>query len=149
MICDKLNNLKIYEKIDRDFALAASFLEGLSIDCECGRYDLSPTCFVSISEYDTVPLCTKEFESHKRYIDLQYIISGTELFSWAEVSQLKLSRPFGDTDCAFYELGAAPNRMWLSAGDFAIFFPDDAHAPCGCEAEPCHVKKAVVKIECK
>ncbi len=32
------------------------------------------------------------------------------------------------------------------AGDFAIFFPDDAHKPCICVSEPSEVKKIVMKV---
>jgi biofilm protein TabA len=83
-------------------------------------------------------------EAHRRYLDVQYTIAGTEEIGWTPLADAGPSAGGYDAarDIAFY--GARPHT-WLSVppGSFAIFFPDDAHAPLAA-AGP--VKKLIVKI---
>jgi biofilm protein TabA len=84
-------------------------------------------------------------EHHRRYIDIQLTIAGTEHIGWSPLDSC--STPDG----AFAEnrdIGFFSDRpdTWLVVpqNHFVIFFPDDAHAPLGGEGL---LKKAVVKVE--
>ena len=77
-------------------------------------------------------------------VDIQYTIEGEEEIGWMPLTSC--SRPIGSFDSAkdiiFYDDRPA---TWLSvpAGHFAIFFPEDAHAPLAGRGL---LKKAIVKI---
>jgi biofilm protein TabA len=83
-------------------------------------------------------------EAHRRYIDIQFTIDGHEEIGW---------KPIGDCASTAVAFDAAKDitffhdrpECWLSvpAGRFAIFFPEDAHAPLGGRGV---MKKAIVKI---
>lgn len=83
-------------------------------------------------------------EAHRRYIDIQFTIDGLEEIGW---------RPLGDCAATSVAYDAATDVVyfsdrpdsWLSlpAGHFAIFFPDDAHAPLAGRGT---LTKAIVKI---
>jgi YhcH/YjgK/YiaL family protein len=83
-------------------------------------------------------------ESHRRYIDIQLTIAGDEEIGWRPLSQCRApAAPFDEPrDIRFYN--DAPDS-WLAvpAGRFAIFFPEDAHAPLGGTGL---LRKAIFKI---
>jgi biofilm protein TabA len=83
-------------------------------------------------------------EAHRRYIDIQYTIEGHEEIGWKPLADCAPGSAAYDAaaDVAFFS--DRPDS-WLSlpAGHFAIFFPDDAHAPLAGRGT---LKKAIVKI---
>lgn len=87
----------------------------------------------------------KLFEAHRKYIDLHYIIEGTEQFGYANISTLKPTTEYNE-DEDYILLSGEISRITLSKGDFVIVFPEDAHIP-AMKSEGCKkVKRAVVKI---
>src|SRR5262245_27504458 len=69
-------------------------------------------------------------EFHRRYIDIQYVLAGTDLIGWQPTSRCQhVATPYDEIK----EVGFFADRpaTWISvaAGQFAVFFPDDAHAP--------------------
>ena len=83
-------------------------------------------------------------EAHRRYIDIQFTIDGQEEIGWKPFADCALTSVAYDEakDVVFFS--DRPDS-WLSlpAGHFAIFFPDDAHAPLAGRGL---LKKAIVKI---
>jgi len=87
------------------------------------------------------------WEAHRRYIDIQYLVSGIERIGYTPVANLALTTPYDeDKDVAFYQ--GHGDILTLEPGMFAVFFPHDAHMPMLCEAggSPKQVRKIVVKI---
>jgi biofilm protein TabA len=89
------------------------------------------------------------FEGHRRYIDFQYVVRGEEALGWAPTERAAVARPYNDERDIW--LGTVPSAemtmVHLSAGQLAVLYPSDAHAPgrspTGVAAP---VKKIVVKI---
>ena len=83
-------------------------------------------------------------EAHRRYIDVQYTIEGDEEIGWVPMAECgQPANPYDEArDVAFYPVRPS---TWLSVplGSFAVFFPDDAHAPLAGRGA---VKKAILKI---
>jgi biofilm protein TabA len=83
-------------------------------------------------------------EAHRRYIDIQFTIDGHEEIGWKPVDDCASTAVAFDAakDITFFH---DRPECWLSvpAGRFAIFFPEDAHAPLGGRGV---MKKAIVKI---
>ena len=100
--------------------------------------------YLSIDHKDGRGRAGARLESHRRYIDIQLTIAGDEEIGWRPLSSCAApAAPFDETrDIAFYE--DAPDS-WLAVprDRFAIFFPDDAHAPLGGTGL---LKKAIFKI---
>lgn len=113
-----------------------------------GRYDIEPgRCWANVQEADLKPLSERKLEAHRKFIDIQAPITGSETIGLAELNATAKALPFNDdTDCVLYTGEAEP--VTLNPGDFAIFFPPlGAHAPC-CIAKngPTRIKKVVVKV---
>ena len=87
----------------------------------------------------------KIFEAHRKYIDLHYIIDGTEQFGYAKIDTLTPVTEYDEKDDYILLLGEA-SRITLNKGDFVIAFPEDAHIPALKYKNSEKVKRAVVKI---
>jgi YhcH/YjgK/YiaL family protein len=110
--------------------------------------------FALHQSYLTKPLSEGRFEAHKRFIDLQYIQTGTELIRVAsrigglEGIERKSTEPYDRTrDLEFFQLTEGSNLL-MKPGMVAILYPEDLHAPCLASGEPELVQKIVVKVGC-
>ena len=85
------------------------------------------------------------YERHDKYIDIQMPLSMPESYGWKAQSLLGEEQAPYDVagDFTFYR---DPVEMvfTLSPGEFVIFFPEDAHAPCIGNGK---MKKMVVKVK--
>ncbi len=87
------------------------------------------------------------FESHRKYIDVQFILEGEEDVDVTDTGGLIIERPYREEkDVVLYRDGGAVSRHRLRAGEAAIFFPDDAHMPGQAPGPSGLVRKAVIKV---
>lgn len=148
MIFDTIKNASTYYSLNEKIATALNYLEGNDlIDAKNGKYAIDgEDIFVIIQDYETKPLAQGKWESHKKYIDIQFIISGSEKIGCTSINSLVLSEKYDDNrDLVFYTGNG--DFLTLHQNDFAIFYPQDAHMPCIALEEASYVKKAVVKIK--
>src|SRR5207248_8295490 len=83
-------------------------------------------------------------ESHRRYIDIQYVVAGSDQIGWLPTPACqRVSSPYDAAKDIGFFFDRPATWLALSAGQFAVFFPEDAHAPLAGEG-PAH--KAVVKV---
>lgn len=149
MIYDKIDNLEIYAGISEDIRLGLEWLRDVSPDIEKGVYELSPRVKAIVSEYTTKEVNENGFEAHRDYIDIQYLLKGSEKICCLPLEYLKETKAY-DTgkDAAFYEeTGIAGQEMLVGNGYFAVFFTQDGHKPGLCAGECEAVKKVVVKVK--
>lgn len=155
MILDKLENQGLYITCHKDFDLAFGIIEeAVKDNLPAGKYELGDikrgvTLIVSVQEYETRPREERKFEGHKEYIDIQYIVSGEEEMDVCDLSRTEPVTAYDeDKDCQFFTPIKQPTRLSVSAGDYAVFFPDDIHKPGISPAgKATAVKKIVVKIK--
>ena len=83
-------------------------------------------------------------EAHRQHIDIQLTLAGVEQIGWRPLAVCEQPEGVFDPtrDIGFYR---DRPETWLVVppGTFAIFFPEDAHAPLAGEGA---VRKAIVKI---
>jgi biofilm protein TabA len=112
------------------------------------RYDIDgDNLYALISEYNTKNEETTNFEAHRKYIDIQYVISGKEIMNVAPLSTVKeVITPYDETkDIEFVTVGKKVDYP-ASQNNFFIFFPDDAHRPGLKDGINAPVKKVVIKL---
>lgn len=103
--------------------------------------------FASVQEYDTIPWEESTFEAHNQYFDLQYIVSGKELFGYIKRENLTETAPYDSkNDYVLFHEPECCGKILLEAGDFAIVPPEDAHKPKCMAGSSCRVRKIVIKI---
>jgi YhcH/YjgK/YiaL family protein len=146
MIFDHKINFKLYFGLGKSFSEAFELISSDRLEKIPGRYDLKNGVYYMVQNYETKPESEGFFEAHRKYIDLQYIVSGKERHGVAHVSALTLRTNYdAEKDLEIYD-GYGSNLV-LDAGFFSIYFPEDAHMPnlmIGAKAEK--MTKVVFKI---
>lgn len=140
-----ISYFKHKERWDKAFSfLKENNLPGLEIK----RYEIDGTdVYAPVSEYITKNEEDARYESHVKYADIQYVISGKELIGIAPAEDLKeVLEPYNETnDIKFMTVGKIHNRI-ANPDKFFIFFPDDLHRPGLKDGENSTVRKIVVKV---
>jgi len=146
LILDAIGNYKIYCPISNAIKKSLEFLyKGDFREMKPGRYDLEDGIYYMIQELLSRPEEEALFEAHRKYIDIQYVISGNELHGYAPLSKLKIQDAYNEEkDVAFYN--GTGSVFSLPPGSFVIYFPNDAHKPDLVIEKPSMVKKIVVKM---
>lgn len=152
MILDNLKNIDFYKALgvgDR-YAKAIEWLKTEDLaNLPVGKYEIDGSdVYALVQAYDTVTMDKAFFEAHEKYSDIQYIISGEELMSYAPIEALTPSVPYNpEKDIIKYDDSVKGVQMKLTAGEFAIFFPWDGHKPKAAVNDvPSPVQKIVIKI---
>ena len=143
MIIDRIEEQERYYALHPDMELAFAFLAEAA-DLEPGRYELENGLFATVSEGETRPIKTVDLEAHRKYIDLQYCMSGGERMSWAHIQELNMVAEDEEHDNYFYE--GVSTAMSIRPGMFYIMFPSDGHRAACHNEFPKRYRKVVVKI---
>ena len=146
MIVDRLTNPSPLYRLPERLARALEYLRTTDLQSiALGRHDLDgDRLFALVQEYTTLTAEQCVWESHRRYIDVQFVATGAERMGYAILSQMREREPYdGARDVTFFEPGS--EFVTIRAGMFAIFGPDDVHSPCHAAGLPARVRKVVVK----
>jgi YhcH/YjgK/YiaL family protein len=129
-----------------DFERAFSFLkmDSLMYLAE-GRHEIDGDRLFAIIQKDLGRSKVEtKLEAHRKYIDIQYVISGTDEMGWRPTAACKsVESPYDEIqDIGFFN---DEPQIWtkVEPGHFAIFTPDDAHAPMVSSGE---IHKVVIKV---
>ena len=146
MILDTLDRLKVYSATHERFAEVFIALEALDLNrISEGRHELDgdTDAFIIVMEKEGQGRKGAKLEAHRKYIDVQIVLSGEDVMGWRATAACAASKGYDEEkDVEFFD---DPPTTWLVApsGHFCIFFPEDAHAPLAGEGK---TQKAVVKI---
>jgi biofilm protein TabA len=149
MILDTLLNAEKYFCIHPLFKKAFEYINSQKLAIiEPGRYEIDNDLLKAI--VSDKPGMTKEesaakFECHDKHIDIQLCINGKERIGWKSrqncIQQKEEYNP--EKDVAFYN--DSPDMYFqLTNNQFAIFFPEDVHAPMIGDGD---IKKMVIKVK--
>ena len=110
---------------------------------DCGRHEWSNGVFVTVSSYQTKE--SGMYEAHRKYIDIQYILDGSERIDVADVEKMRITQDYAeDKDLVFGEAEGTP--YYLNAGQYLVLYPEEAHRPGMKAGSVGTVKKAVIKV---
>jgi len=146
MIVDNIENASRYFDTHSYFEEAFEFIrnfDGTITDKQ--KVSLSGQDLIAIIEpSDSKGRTGARLEAHKKYIDIQYCVEGDEEIGWTPLNECQtVTHPHcHEKDIAFF---ADVPKLWipLKSGTFAVFFPEDAHAPLAGSGK---VKKIIMKI---
>ncbi len=146
MVIDYLKNAALYSGMHPRMVEAFRYLQkGDFAKIEPGRYEIDGAdLFALIQQYDPKPREKARWEAHRKYIDVQYVFTGAELFGYAPLEHL--DSVAYDEAKDFHELKGDGDFLRVPAGTFLILFPQDAHMPGIAGLASRFVKKIVVKI---
>jgi YhcH/YjgK/YiaL family protein len=147
MIFDQLSQHHLYHSIHPGISAGLRFLHETDLaSLGEGKHLIDEeSLFVLINHYDTKPASEASLEAHRKYIDIQYMISGEELMGHVLFSGQNARKEYDEADdYALYE--GNPHFFRIRKGQFCIFLPDDLHMPGIQDGPASPVRKAVVKV---
>lgn len=111
-----------------------------------GTYPLSNGGRFIVKSSNQKPAQNPRSEAHRKYLDVQYVLSGTEYVGWAPTDALTPDAEFNETaDVGMY---SGPVQLFrIDAGYCYIVFPEDAHAPDLYLEQPSDERKIVIKLK--
>jgi biofilm protein TabA len=147
MIIDSIKNADKYISLHPRFAKAFAFIKEQNLEAmEVAKYPIDgPELHAAVSQKDGVSKADAKFEAHDLHIDIQVCPVGSETMGWKP--RAACISPKGEynteKDVTFFD--DAPDMYFtLKAGQFAIFYPEDVHAPMIGEGP---IKKLVIKVK--
>lgn len=149
MIIDSIKNASKYYCVHPSFEATFKALEEIDESTEKGRITVDgDNIFINLSDYTNKPVEDCAYESHRKYIDIQYVVTGREFIDLCDINTLEAYDDRLETDdIAFFKSGNAFSRADLTEGMFVVIFPDEAHRPCVApDNKGVMVRKAVAKI---
>ena len=151
MIVDRIENLKLYIPYDEKLAVVCDYLAKTDIHAlEVGKYDIGEGVRVIVNAFTAKERDVAKWETHNKYIDLQYLIEGNEIMGWLPVDQMEDAEYNEEKDITYPapKAGANPADVTLETGSFAYLEPRDAHRPC-IKLTTDTAKKLIFKIPVK
>lgn len=148
MVIDRLGNASLYFGMHTGFEKAFDWLNKTDLLLiGKGKYELDGSAlFAIVNEYDSIATDGEQMESHKKYIDIQYIVAGEELIGHDLLLDQTPSKAY-DAETDFMLFPDKPAFFSkLNTGMFAIFYPTDLHMPNIMVNGAAPVKKVVIKV---
>ncbi len=145
MIIDYLEKIGRYQPILRGVEEGLRAVEVLGKDPAVGRYEFDGGYFM-VQEGETRPVSDGDFEAHRKYVDVQIILSGQEAVAWADTSLLQESVPYDEVKDKIMFSGEPAQYNVIKEGMFWAAFPNDAHKACRELDLHSHYRKIVMKI---
>ena len=111
-----------------------------------GEHQVSEGFFYNVIEYKTDDDCYKEYESHRKYIDIQMLLVGEEIMQVVDIKRLAVSSGYNEShDVILFKPNGNKSGVILRPGSIMILYPTDAHRSI-MHNTPCRVKKIVGKL---
>ena len=132
MICDLLVHAGRYQALHGGFPAAFAFLAKPGLpELADGRYPIDgERVFAIVSRERGRRRDEAQLEAHRRYIDIQLVLSGSDDMGWRPLPLCRQTAISYDAegDIAFF---GDPPLSWVTVGPgmFAVFFPEDGHLP--------------------
>ena len=149
MIIDTLDNLSSYVSLNPLFAKVVEFMKANDLNkLEAGKYDIEgKDLFLNIAIAKGKSPDEAVLETHRKMIDIQIPLSGDETYGYTPATNLPEAAYNDEKDIT--KFGDLPAESYITChpGMFAVFFPQDGHAPC-ISFEP-EIKKAIFKVSVK
>lgn len=146
MIVDRIEHFGQYSRCVPEIYDVMKFVEKVKKEnVPVGKYPLE-NGFVLVQEGQTRGFDEADFEAHRKYIDIQVLVSGTEYVEYEDIKDLNTKVAF-DEEKDLELLEGYGSKIKITPGTFYILYPSDGHKPCCHESIPTGYKKVLAKIK--
>jgi YhcH/YjgK/YiaL family protein len=146
MVLDSLKNAKSYYSLNPLFQKAFEYICNNDLsNVEPGKIVLEgDRLYISVMNVEGKTPENAKMEAHKNYIDIQVILKNSETMGWTAIENCKNEMdPYNPVKDIIFYTDKPTSYVTVNPGEFAIYFPEDGHAPCIGKGT---IKKAVVKV---
>lgn len=150
MILATLNDTALYKALGKRIEYALDFIKSQDLTSAVpGRLDImGDDLYGVVSQYITHERTECEYEGHRKYIDLHYVIEGEEKLFWYDAAKLTpIGEYIEEKDKQRFSGTDFDAAVKLGRGVIAILYPSDAHFAGAMLADKQQVKKLVLKIK--
>jgi YhcH/YjgK/YiaL family protein len=146
MVIDRIANAHLYRPLGPQITRALDFIRDTELaSLEPGRHAIDgDDVYALVSEYPSKRPEEGRWEAHRRYLDLQSVVSGTERIGYAPAEGLAAG-PYDEAQDIIWLEGSG-DLLTLVPGRFMLLWPGDAHMPGIAVGLPAPVRKVVLKI---
>lgn len=146
MILDTIDNFGKYLSLNSNFAKALEFLQNSNLaELPLGRNEIcGDLVYANVVELKAKSKEEAPIEIHRKYIDVHVPLSGDEVIGYTPLNELPYADFVEEDDAALYPASLlARDYFNVKIGEFAIFFPQDGHAPAITDKP---LKKIIIKV---
>ena len=146
MIVDRLTNSDMYNSLNPSFKAVFDKLK--TLDPKDGEIEFvidKDNVFAHTSVVKNTDSAEREFEAHRKFIDVHFILQGAEKYVYANINELEQTTEYDEAD-DFLMLKGKGSTITLKAGDFCIVYPEDAHIPTLEKVSDEDIVRGVVKV---
>ncbi len=145
MIVDLIENLGEYRSLNSKFTNGLDKLTEVEIAYH-KRFDFDGG-YLFFQEGTTNHIDEGTFEAHKKYIDIQIVLDGSEYVAWAPINQLVVDVEYNPEKDVVRLNGSPKTIMEITKGMAYICLPHDGHKALKHVNKATKFKKAVIKLE--
>ncbi|WP_284037281.1 YhcH/YjgK/YiaL family protein [Neobacillus sp. 114] len=148
MIADHISNSELYKGINERVNRAIHYIQTHDFSgLQTGMHEVyGEELFFNLIEYDTKEAEERFWESHKKYIDLHYILEGKEFVAYELFERMSVKQDYDEQDDFFLLEGKVQSKVKLEQGNFMLLYPKDVHMT-GIKVDGAErVRKVVFKI---
>ena len=132
MIITNVNNEIQNKSLAKDIRFCIEFAkenENKILSLVNGSYDVGYNNIkMNLGKYFTKSENEKFWESHKKYLDVQIMINGTEKVAINDIRDMEVKSFDEEKDLTILE-GDKAFDIVMKTGDVLVFFPNDVHKP--------------------
>lgn len=146
MILSDLSQSSRYEKLHSAFPKVFQYVKSHNLlNAELGKIEIDgDKVFIINSEPECLSKENQVLEYHRKYLDIHILLSGEETIGWKNLADCKQEKKAFDEENDYGLYDDKPTTyVTLQPNQFAIVYPEDAHAPIIGEGK---IRKLVVKI---
>ncbi len=145
MIFGKFEDLYQYRALSKNMAKAIDFVLKFTPEMADGRYEIDgKNVYAMVTTGETKISKEPIYEAHRKYIDLQYIVSGEEDTGYIDISDAEIEKEY-DEEKDFLMVKGTGSEVRVAKNHFYIAYPFDGHAPMRSK-NPGIIRKVVVKV---
>ncbi len=150
MIFGNIQNLEEYPFLEKEIMECFAYAGSHDLTAfETGTHEIDgQRLFVNIVEYTTTAPENRFWEAHKQYLDVHFMLSGTEQIDLNFIRNME-QKEFVEQDDFLPLEGPKNSSVVLKENDFLICFPSDGHRTAVAVNEPVAIKKAIFKVRLK
>lgn len=146
LVKDRHSDFEIKDRVEN----TVEYLKKLKVTEKDAGYkvDVNDYFFYSVQSYDTNPAEKCQLESHRKYIDIQIIVTGRECMDFVDIARLSEKVPYDEIkDVVLWNIPERMSRTTLVEGDCIILYPETAHRGAQSIMQSEHVLKLVGKVK--
>ena len=147
MVIDTLDKLSFYESLNPLFKEVLAFLKEHDLNrMEEGKYPIKgDDLFLNLTTAKGKTAEEAVMETHRMMLDIQIPLDTSETYGYSPLGSLPEETYNEEKDITKYPGVSAETYVTCRPGEFAIFWPQDGHAPCINSAAS--IKKAIFKVK--